>query len=806
MRTLNIPWLLEQLTLDEKIALCSGQSFWEMQAVERLGIPSLFITDGPHGLRKQIGAELSLANTLPSTCFPTAATLASSWDRALLTEVGQAIGAEARAAQVSVVLGPGANIKRSPLGGRNFEYFSEDPYASSEMAHAIITGMQSQQVGASLKHFAANNQESRRLTIDTHVDERALREIYLASFEKPVKEAQPWTVMCAYNGLNGELCSQNSRLLTDVLRTEWGFAGVVVSDWGATYEREAALKAGMDLEMPGSNGAHDASVRQAIADGSLSMQTLDTSVTRILELINRSLPAYDDVVPYDAAQHHALARRAAAESIVLLKNTADILPLQPTQSVAVIGSFAKHPRYQGAGSSLINPSQLDTAYAAICDLVGQHTTVAYAAGYAPRGVDPDPQLQHEALAVAQSADVVLLFVGLPDIYETEGIDRAHMRMPDSHLALIDAITAVHQRVVVVLSNGAPIEMPWHNRVAAIVEGYLGGQAGGSAIVDVLYGHVNPSGKLSETFPIAWSDHPAHQYFPGSLHRVEYRESIYVGYRYYNTAQRPVQYPFGYGLSYTTFAYSNLRLSAAEIGEHDTVQVHCTVTNTGQRAGKEVVQLYVRDVESTVFRPVHELKGFAKVELAPGESCDVAFTLDRRAFAYYDVQTAAWQIESGCFEIQIGTSSRDIQLRDTVQIQSAHQPATVDCTTLAPYYDLQHGDFPQAAFTALLGDVRGIPVPMRGEYTLNTPLLDMRDSWVAQRIHRQVVAQASNMFRDADEVTVLLFRNMLNEMPLRTMLMFGGPNITMQTVKMILAACNGHWGKAVQMWWQNRKRA
>ena len=806
MQSIDIATVVAKLTRAEKVALCSGQSFWQLKAIERLGIPSLFITDGPHGVRKQRGQGINLENTVPATCFPTAVTLASSWDRELLYAVGEAIGAEARAEQVSVVLGPGANIKRSPLGGRNFEYFSEDPYASSQLATAFITGVQSQGVGTSLKHFAANNQEFRRMTIDTHVDERALREIYLASFETAVKDAQPWTVMCAYNGLNGELCSQHQRLLTDILRTEWGFQGVVVSDWGATYQRVPALRAGMDLEMPSSGGAHDVHVLAAITSGELPEAVLDQAVTRILHLINHALPAYHAVVPYDQPAHHRLARRAAAESTVLLKNTADLLPLSATQSVAVIGAFAKQPRYQGAGSSLMHPSQLDTAYAEICTRVAPTAEVLYADGYAPRATEPDPQLVSEAVQVAQRADVVLLFVGLPDIFETEGIDRDHMRMPESHLALISAIAAVHQRVVVVLSNGSPIEMPWHDGVAAIVEGYLGGQAGGSAIVDVLYGDVNPSGKLSETFPFQWHDHPAHRYFPGNQHRVEYRESVYVGYRYYDSAQCPVRFPFGHGLSYTTFAYSDVRLSATAIDQQTELTVTCTITNTGRRAGKEVVQLYVRDHESTLFRPRHELKGFTKVSLEPGASCEVTFTLDRRAFAYYDVTRADWVVESGLFTVEVGASSRDIRLHGEVHVSGVDVPSIPHRAELEPYYAVSgQTDFSAAAFARLLGPVTAMPVPHRGSYTLNTPISDMHTSWLARLLHQQLATQMNKMIPlGEDTPTSIMFRNMLKEMPLRSLLMFAGPALGINRLEMLLDLINGRPGAAIARWWRSRR--
>ena len=802
----DVASVLAQMTQAEKIALCSGANFWQLPAIDRLGIPSLYITDGPHGVRKQAVTEgIDLDNTIPSTCFPTAAALASSWNRALLADIGAAIAVEAQAMQVSVVLGPGVNIKRSPLGGRNFEYFSEDPMLSSHLAAAYINGVQSHGIGTSIKHFAANNQEARRMTIDTIVDERALREIYLASFEYAVKTAQPWTVMCAYNGLNGELCSQNHRLLTSILRKEWGFTGTVVSDWGAVYQRVPSILAGMDLEMPSSGGAHDAQIAEALASGALPQTVFDQTVTRILMMIAQSLPAYADPRPYDQSAHHALARRAAAEGMVLLKNNGGLLPLVPTTSVAVIGAFAKTPRYQGAGSSLIAPSQLDTVYDTMVARLGADA-VHYAAGYIPRKHAIQADLMAEAVDVSRHADVVVLCVGLPDIDETEGVDRTTMAMPDSHNALIAAVAAVNPNVVVVLNNGAPIQMPWQALVPAIIEAYLGGQAAGSAIVDVLYGDVNPSGKLAETFPFQWQDHPAHICFPGSGQSVEYRESIYVGYRYYNTVVTPVQYPFGYGMSYTTFAYSDIVVSAPSINAEDTVTVRATITNTGTRAGAEVVQLYVRDVASTVFRPQHELKDFAKVLLQPGESQQVQFVLNKRSFAYYDVPQADWVVEAGQFEVQIGASSRDIHL--TARIEVSAPPVNVARTPLLePYYQPERGAFGAEAFAALCGrDIR-VPRLMRGQYTLNTPISDMHDSWLARLLHRQMYAQIRKTSgHDPESPTAMMFESMAKEIPMRSLLMLGNGVFSVRMLEAIMLMINGYYWKGLRALIASRKRA
>ena len=799
---------LAALTRAQKIALVSGQNFWEMHAVPELGLPAIMLTDGPHGVRKQASStEVNLDHNVLATCFPTASALASSWDRDLIQRVGVAIGAEARAKSVSVVLGPGVNIKRSPLGGRNFEYFSEDPFLSSHMAAAYIHGVQSQGVGTSIKHFAANNQEYRRMTIDTHVDERALREIYLASFEHAVIDAQPWTVMCSYNAINGTLASQNRRLLTDVLRTEWGFAGVVVSDWGAVYQRVPALNAGLDLEMPGNGNIHAAAITAALADGSLPEAVLDQRVSALLDMIEKALPAFQDPGTYDHAAHHALARRAAADGAVLLKNDTQLLPIATTQRIAVIGSFAKTPRYQGAGSSMISPHQIDTFYDALVARVGADGSVSYAEGYTPRAAAPDADRIAAAVAVARAADIVVVCAGLPDVEETEGLDRQHMRMPEAHNALIAAVVAVNPRTVVVLSNGAPVEMPWHDQVPAILEGYLGGQAGGSGLVDILVGDVTPSGKLAETIPFTHTDHPAHVDFPGSPTDVEYRESIYVGYRYYNTAQTPVRYPFGYGLSYTTFAYSTVTLNQQSVAADDGVDVSLTITNTGTVAGAEVVQVYVHDQTATVFKPTHELKAYAKVHLQPGASQQVTFHLPRRAFAHYDVAQSCWVVESGAYDIHIGASSRDI--RQSVTVDVASTDIITPSATTAPmqaYWQPSAAGFSATSFSALWGGSVPTSAKRRGSFTTNTPIADMHESMLGRLVHAQVRAGLKRFASsDTDGPTNKLFEAMAEEAPLRVLLMSGGGKISNTTLEVIVAWVNGHYLRAIRLALANRFR-
>ncbi|MEW4370541.1 glycoside hydrolase family 3 C-terminal domain-containing protein [Paenibacillus kandeliae] len=676
--TRDIAELIRQLTLEEKASLCSGLDFWHTQPIERLGIPSVMMTDGPHGLRKQSegGDHLGLNDSVPATCFPTAAGLAASWNRELLHEVGQAIGEEAQAEQVAVVLGPGTNIKRSPLCGRNFEYFSEDPYLSSELATHHIQGVQSQHVGTSLKHFAANNQEERRMSVDTIVDERTLREIYLASFEGVVKQAQPWTVMCSYNKVNGTYAGEHKYLLTDILRKEWGFKGFVVSDWGAVNERVDALKAGLELEMPANGGIGDAKIVAAVKEGKLDEQVLDRAVEQVLRFVFQAVELQQPNATFDKDEHHQLARRVAAESMVLLKNDNQLLPLSKSGKIAVIGEFAVQPRYQGSGSSHINPTHLDKALDEIRGLVGSDAEVTYEPGYDLDSDEVKDELVHDAVKLAEDADVVILFTGLPDRYESEGYDRTHLDLPLNHQHLIEALAAVQSNLVVVLSNGSPVTMPWLNQTAAVLEGYLGGQAGGGAAADLLFGEMNPSGKLPETFPVKLSDNPSFLYFPGEGDRVEYREGIFVGYRYYDTKQVEPLFPFGYGLSYTTFAYDKLQVNRTSMTDQDTVQVQVEVRNTGSVAGQDIVQLYVHDPESRVIRPEQELKGFAKVALEPGESKVVAFTLDKRAFAYYNTELRDWHVESGEYELRIGASSRDIRLKQTIQVESTVQLKTV----------------------------------------------------------------------------------------------------------------------------------
>ncbi|WP_040949464.1 glycoside hydrolase family 3 C-terminal domain-containing protein [Gorillibacterium massiliense] len=673
----KIKEILSQMTLEEKAGLCSGADFWSTKGIDRLGVPSVMMTDGPHGLRKQReGADhLGLHDSVPATCFPSAAGLASSWNRDLIWRVGEALGEECQAENVAVLLGPGANIKRSPLCGRNFEYFSEDPYLSSEMAAHHIKGVQSKGVGTSLKHFAANNQEHRRMSVDAIVDERTLREIYLASFEGAVKQGQPWSVMSSYNRINGTYASENDWLLNKVLRDEWGFEGFVVSDWGAVNERVDALRAGLELEMPASAGIGDAKIVAAVKSGELAEEVLDRAVERMLMFALQAEEKNQKGPKADLAAHHRLAREAARESMVLLRNQNAILPLAKQGTVAVLGEFAKKPRYQGGGSSHVNPTQLDEALAEMSKTAaGVH--FLYAPGYELDRDETNDALIREACELATRADVVVLFAGLPDRYESEGYDRTHLAIPASQQALIEAVSAVQNRLIVVLSNGAPVEMPWLDKTQAVLEGYLGGQAFGGAVADLLFGDANPSGKLAETFPAKLSDTPAYLNFPGEGDKVEYREGLFVGYRHYDATEREPLFPFGFGLSYTWFAYSHLATDKTSLTDRDTARVSLQVQNMGTRAGQEIVQLYVRAMNSSVIRPQKELKGFQKIHLEPGETKTVTFTLDKRAFAYYDVDLHDWFVESGNYEVLLGRSSRDIELGTVLEVQGTRRKTIV----------------------------------------------------------------------------------------------------------------------------------
>ncbi|GAA2248921.1 glycoside hydrolase family 3 C-terminal domain-containing protein [Herbiconiux moechotypicola] len=745
--------LLALLTDEEKVALTAGADAWTTPAIDRLGIPPLRLGDGPHGVRRpQEGSGLSMFDSHPATCFPTAAALGASWDPALVRRIGEALGRESQEHGVDILLGPGVNLKRTPIGGRNFEYYSEDPLVSSTLGSAWVGGVQSAGIGASVKHFAANNTEQRRYGIDSVVDERALRELYLSSFEPVVTRERPATVMAAYNRLNGTHCTENHWLLTEVLREEWGYEGVVVSDWGASWDRTASIPAGTDLTMPGLGRADDRYVLAALRGGGLSREALDAAVLRVLELVERYGGDEELDRPVDLVAHHLLAKEAAEAGTVLLKNDAlpghgVVLPMAPDARVAVIGAMAAEPRFQGAGSSHVVPTRVESLLESLREREAGGLRVDYAEGYDRYATTTSAEQLAAAVRVAGEADVAVVVIGLPEVYETEGVDRRHMRLPECFDALVDAVAAVNPRTVVVLQNGSPVELPWVASVPAVLECYLGGQASGSALASVLVGESEPGGRLAETFPVRYEEHPV-SWLPAGPATVEYRESLYLGYRYFDTAAETVAFPFGHGLSYTDFSWTE----AVVTGTPETgVVVRLTVTNTGDREGCEVVQVYVHDVVSTLFRPEQELRGFGKVRLTAGESREVEIVLPPRAFAFWDVVNGAWVVEPGRFEVRLARSSRDVVQR-VVLTAAGEEPATSggegrarEVGPVAEGYRRPGRDrgFGAAAFTALLG--RGAPANRSdrpGAFTLDTALRDMQGTrtgrWLTRFLTRQAV--------------------------------------------------------------------
>ncbi|WP_288969950.1 glycoside hydrolase family 3 C-terminal domain-containing protein [uncultured Microbacterium sp.] len=699
------------LTLEEKASLTSGADFWTTKAIDRLGIPSVMMTDGPHGLRKQSGStdHLGLASSVPATCFPPAVGIGSSFDPEIIERVGAAIGVEAAIENVAVVLGPGINIKRSPLCGRNFEYFSEDPIVSGILGAASVRGIQSKGVGTSLKHFAANNQEFDRMRASSDVDPRPLREIYLRGFERVVKDAAPWTVMCSYNKLNGVWTSEDPWLLTSVLRDAWGFDGLVVSDWGAVNDRVVGVAAGLDLEMPASGGRTDAQLVAAVRAGTLPESVLDTAAARAIDLVRKAGERPAVAGPLDVDAHHALAREAAGRSIVLLKNDGALLPLAADQKIAVIGAFATEPRFQGAGSSLINPTRVDNALDELLVVGGEN--VSYAAGFAVEGGAvaasgrTAEELRAEAVGVARTADVAVLFLGLPAAEESEGFDRDHIDLPAEQLAVLDAVLEVNPRVVVVLSNGGVVALPFADRVPAIIESWLLGQAGGGAVADVLYGAVNPSGKLTETVPVRLEDNPSFGNFPGEFGHVRYGEGLLVGYRWYDAKGLDVTFPFGHGLSYTTFEYTG---ATAEVGADGGIVVRLDVTNSGDRDGREVVQVYVAPTTSIVQRAPRELKAFSSVALAAGETRSVELVVRREDLAYWDIRVDRWVVEGGAYTVEVAASSRDIRSRVSVEISgdAVHQELTMNSSVGDLMTHPIAGPIVQQALGGLMGGLGG----------------------------------------------------------------------------------------------------
>ena len=674
--------LISQMTLEEKAGMCSGADFWHLKGIERLGIPSVMVTDGPHGIRKQAegGDHLGINESEKAVCFPAGCATAASFDRKLIKRQGETIGQECQAMKVSTILGPAMNIKRSPLCGRNFEYYSEDPYVSSELAAAFIEGVQSKNVGTSAKHFLANNQEKRRMTNSSDADERTLREIYLESFEGAVKKAKPWTIMSSYNRINGEFVGDSPEFLTKILRDEWGFDGYVVSDWGAVNDRIKALKAGLDLEMPHGSDENDEMIVKAVESGELDEKILDLTCERILDIIFRYTENRDETAVFDYEKDHETAAEIESECMVLLKNENQILPLSGYKKIAFIGKYARTPRYQGGGSSHINSWKVESALEA-AKTIPELANVTFAEGYQDEKDEVVKELQDEAVKTASDAEVAVLFLGLPDNFESEGYDRKHMNLPNCQNELVQKVLEVQKHVVIVLHNGSAVLMPWKDQVEGILEAYLGGEAVGRAVAEVLAGIKNPCGRLAETFPLRLEDTPCYLTYGKGYDHSDYREGVFVGYRYYTSRKMETAFPFGHGLSYTTFAYSDLQVSKKEMSDNESVQVSVKVKNTGKRAGKTVVQLYVEAPETEVVRPVRELKGFEKIFLEAGEEKTVTFTLDKRAFAYWNTYIHDWYAEEGSYQVMIGENADQMCVGEEITVHPAKElPKTYSLNT------------------------------------------------------------------------------------------------------------------------------
>ena len=774
--------IINKLTVDEKCYLLSGRDFWSTNSVEAKGVPSINLSDGPHGIRKQEGAgdQLGLNGSLPATCFPTAATIANSWDPELGEKIGEYLGEEAACQDVACLLGPGLNIKRSPLCGRNFEYFSEDPYLAGKMAAGYIRGMQKNGISACPKHFAANNTELRRQASNSVMDERTLREIYLTGFEIAVKESDPKSIMSSYNMVNGVYANENEHLLQEILRDQWGFRGFVVSDWGAANDFVDGVRAGSHLEMPTTGGDSAEYLKKAMYEGKISEEMVDKRVDELLDIV---LETYEAVSKYrgnsfDVEAHHAMAMKASEESIVLLKNDGNILPLAPNTKVAVIGDFAETPRYQGAGSSVVNPTKLDSTMGVIGNFA--FDVVGFEKGY-PRVGAGDPAMQAAAVELAKKADVVLLYLGLDEISESEGLDRSHMKLPQSQIDLLNAVAAVNDKVVIVMSAGSAVEMPWLDKCKAMVHGYLCGQAGASAVLKAILGEINPSGKLSETYPIAYEDVSSAPYFPAEQRNVEYREGLYVGYRYFETVNKPVLFPFGYGLSYTTFAYSDLIVDAEK--------ATFTITNTGDVDGAEVAQLYVSAQAPKVYRPAKELKGFAKVFLKAGESREVTIPLDDKAFRYFNTKTDQFEIDGGEYEILIGASVADIKLSGTVTVTGTDAELPYELADIPSYATADIKKVSDAEFETLLGD----PIPdgkWAGTLQMNDAICQLyyAKSLKARFVYKIMTGMLNKSIAAGKPDLNIIF---IYNMPFRAIGKMAGGMVSQDMCESIVQIVNGH---------------
>ena len=792
--------IIKKMSLEEKALMMSGKNTWQTQDYPQYGIPSMMMSDGPHGMRTQpsgVGDHLGLNASMPATCFPTAATVANTWDEALVEEMGKALAEEAVSMGVHVVLGPGLNIKRSPLCGRNFEYYSEDPYHAGKMAASLVKGIQSYGISACPKHFAVNSQELRRMAMNSVVDERTLREIYLTGFEIAVKEGKAKSIMSSYNEVNGVYANENKHLLQEILVDEWGFDGYVVSDWGASNDHALGVKHGSHLEMPGTTKTGQKEILKGIADGVLTEAELDQRLDELLDVILKTHEGLEkakkdysigtttmEVQGFDVEAHHALARKVAEEGIVLLKNDDNILPLTAKTKVAVIGDFAQTPRYQGAGSSLVNPTKEPESVLNCIENTDLHM-VSFAQGY-KRNAKPDVQLIDTAVKIAKDVDVVLVFAGLDEIGEAEGLDRTHMKMADAQNALIEALAETYDNVIVVLSAGSPVEMPWADKVKAIVQGYLGGQAGASAMLNVLTGKENPSGRLNETYPMHYEDTPAYVYYPSKERSSEYRESLYVGYRYYTTVGKKVRFPFGYGLSYTTFEYKDIK-----VNEHE---VRFTIKNTGERAGAEVAQLYVSLESDTVFRPMRELKGFVRVELAAGEEKEVVIPFDDKTFRFFDTRTNTWEVESGTYRIQIGRNANQIELKTDVTIAGTVKEGPYNEASLPSYFAGNIVKVGDDEFRALYGT----EIPdgsWGGEIGINDAFCQFyyAKSGLCRLVYKALTGMLNKAMAKGEPNLDILF---IYNMPIRGISRMTGGVVNMKMVYGITEIANGHFFKGM----------
>lgn len=792
--------IIKKMSLEEKALMMSGKDTWQSQDYPQYGIPSMMMSDGPHGMRTQQPGKtdhLGINASMPATCFPTAATVANTWNEELIEEMGKALAEEAVSMGVNVVLGPGLNIKRSPLCGRNFEYYSEDPYHAGKMAASLVKGIQSYGISACPKHFAVNSQELRRMAMNSVVDERTLREIYLTGFEIAVKEGKAKSIMSSYNEVNGVYANENKHLLQDILVDEWGFDGYVVSDWGASNDHALGVKNGSHLEMPGTTKTGQKEILKGIADGVLTEAELDQRLDELLDVILTTHEGLEEAKKahnigtttmteqgFDVEAHHAFARKVAEQGIVLLKNEDDVLPLAEKTKVVVIGDFAKTPRYQGAGSSLVNPTKEPESILNCIKDTDLHM-VSYAQGY-KRNAKPDAKLVESALKAANEADVVLVFAGLDEIGEAEGLDRTHMKMADAQNELIEALAEACENVIVVLSAGSPVEMPWADKVKAIVQGYLGGQAGASAMLNVLTGKVNPSGKLNESYPVKYEDTPAYAYYPSKERSSEYREGPYVGYRYYTTAEIEVRFPFGYGLSYTTFDYSNISAN-----EHE---VRFTIKNTGDRAGAEVAQLYVSLESDTVYRPMRELKGFARVELEAGEEKEVVIPFDDKTFRFFDIRTNTWEVESGTYRIQIGRNANEIELKTDVTIAGTVKEGAYSEASLPSYFAGNISKVSDDEFRLLYG--KELPDgSWGGEIGINDAFCQFyyAKSGICRLIYKVMKGMLDKAMAKGEPNLDILF---VYNMPIRGISRMTGGMVNMKMVYGIAEIANGHFFKGM----------